>query len=79
MSILGLILLIIVLNQVIKIIYSLFQANTKRKGDRSKQGRSTVDIKSHQPPKKIFSPNEGEYVDFEEIKQDPAENPPKED
>ena len=79
MSILGLIVFIIVLNQIIKIIYSLFKANTERKGSRqSKRGKSTINVQNQQPQKKIFSSDEGEYVDFEEIQQDTTEDLSKE-
>lgn len=79
MSILGLILLIIVFNLIFKIIRSLFQVNMERKGNKYRKGKSTLKVETPPPQKKIFSSSEGEYVDFEEIPQDPTEETMKVD
>ena len=67
MTILWLILLIIVINQIIKFFYSLTQVNRKRKEAKSKHNSWNGQAEQPQPKKKIFSKDEGEYIDFEEL------------
>ena len=69
MGILWLILLIIVINQIIKFIYSLTRVSRKNKESKSTHNRWNGQTET-QPKKKIFSDDEGEYVDFEELPKD---------
>ena len=65
MSILGFIFLIILVNQIVKLIYSFIYANKAKKEARKKR-RTKTNINNQQRKDKIFSADEGEYVEYEE-------------
>ncbi len=64
MSILGFIFLIILVNQIVKLIYSFIYANKAKKEARKKR---KTNINNQQRKDKIFSADEGEYVEYEEV------------
>ena len=66
MSILGFIFLIILVNQIVKLIYSFIYANKAKKEARKKR-RTKTNINNQQRKEKIFSADEGEYVEYEEV------------
>ncbi|MCK9180270.1 MAG: DUF4834 family protein [Bacteroides sp.] len=66
MSILGFIFLIILVNQIVKLIYSFIYANKAKKEARKKR-RTKTNINNQQRKDKIFSADEGEYVEYEEV------------
>ena len=55
-----------VLSSILKIIFG------RKSGNNQKEGNTTVN--GNQPHEKIFRKSEGEYVDFEEVKENKTNN-----
>ncbi|MBO5721111.1 MAG: DUF4834 family protein [Bacteroidales bacterium] len=60
---------LITAGNIIKSIFSGFGFNRNKKTNKSSNDRNNRTYTSYEKRTKVFGPNEGEYVDFEEIKE----------